>query len=101
MFGDIKGKQEEMQKKLAAITVQAESGDDAVIVEANANKEILNISINAEKVDLSDKEQLEDLILIAVNRAIALAKEKEQEATQSMIQDLLPPGMGDLGNLFE
>jgi DNA-binding YbaB/EbfC family protein len=101
MFGDLKGKQEEMQKKLAAMTVQAESGDDAVIVEANANKEILNISINAEKVDLTDKEQLEDLILIAVNRAIELAKEKEQEATQSMIQDLLPPGMGDLGNLFE
>jgi len=101
MFGDIKGKQEEMQKKLAAITVQAESGDDAVIVEANANKEILNISINAEKVDLTDKEQLEDLILIAVNRAIELAKVKEAEATQSMIQDLLPPGMGDLGNLFE
>ena len=101
MFGDLKGKQEEMQKKLAAMTVQAESGDDAVLVEANANKEILNISINAEKVDLTDKEQLEDLILIAVNRAIELAKEKEQEATQSMIQDLLPPGMGDLGNLFE
>ncbi|MEL6987725.1 MAG: YbaB/EbfC family nucleoid-associated protein [Bacteroidota bacterium] len=101
MFGDFKEKQEEMLQKLAAITVEAEAGDDAVIVEANANKEIINITIDNTKVDLSDKEQLEDLILIAVNRAIELAKSKEQEATQNMIQDLLPPGMGDLGNLFE
>ena len=100
MFGDFKEKQEEMARKLAAIIVTAEAGDEAVIVEANANKEITNITINPEKVDLSDKEQVEDLILVAINNALVLAKEKEQEETQNMLQDLLPPGMGDLGNLF-
>ena len=100
MFGDFKEKQEEMVQKLAAIIVTADAGDEAVIVEANANKEITNITINPEKVDLTDKEQIEDLILVAINNALVLAKEKEQEETQNMLQDLLPPGMGDLGNLF-
>lgn len=104
MFGDLLGDMQEKQKaikeKLATITVEAEAGDGLVKVKANANKEILNISINKEVVDPEDTEQLEDLLLVAINRAIELAVEKEQSETQNMIKDMLPPGMGGLGNLF-
>ncbi len=40
MFGNIQEKQAEMQKKLAAITVEAEAGDGAVKVTANAARQI-------------------------------------------------------------
>lgn len=100
MFGDLAGKQEEIKKQLAEIKIEAEAGDGQVLVEANANKEILNIKIDPEKVDLSDLEQLEDLILVAINRAIAKATIEEVAASQKLIQDMLPPGLAGLGNLF-
>lgn len=104
MFGDLLGDMQEKQKaikeKLATITVEAEAGGGMVKVTANANKEILNISINKEVMDPEDTEQLEDLLLVAINRAIELAAEKEQSETQNLIKDMLPPGMGGLGNLF-
>jgi DNA-binding protein YbaB len=49
---------------------------------------------------LTDKEELEDLILEAVNRVIAAAAMKEQEESQAMLSKMLPGGMGNLGNLF-
>ena len=104
MFGDLMGnmeeRQKEMRKKLAEIIVEAEAGDGAVKVKANATREILNISIDKEKLDWEDQEEVEDLILVAVNRAIASAAEKEAEESQKLIQDMLPPGMGGLGDLF-
>lgn len=99
-MGDMQEKQKAMKEKLATITVEAEAGNGAVKIKANANKEILNISINKEDLQTDDMEELEDLLLIAVNEVLAKAMEKEQSETQDMIKDMLPPGMGGLGNLF-
>ncbi len=104
MFGDLLGdmqeKQNAIKEKLAEITVEAEAGDGAIKILANANKEILNISINKEAVSLEDTEELEDLLLVAINRVIELAVEKEKSETQNLIKDMLPPGLGGLDNLF-
>ena len=104
MFGDLMGNMEEQQKelkaKLAEITVEAEAGDGAVKVTANANREIVNISIDKEKLDWEDQEQVEDLVMVAVNRALEKAAEKEAAETQNLIKDLLPPGLDNLPNLF-
>lgn len=92
-------KQAEMQKKLAEIKVEAEAGDGVVKVTASANRQINDIKINPEfKYD--DIEELEDLILIAVNRALGKAAEIEQQEAQKMLSEMLPPGMGNLGSLF-
>ncbi len=100
MFGNMEEMQEQMKAKLATITVEAESGDGAVKVKANATREILNISFDKEKLDWEDTEQVEDLVMIAVNRVLALATEKEALETQNMLKDMLPPGMDGLSNLF-
>jgi len=39
-------------------------------------------------------------VLAAVNQAMEQAAAKEAEETQKMVKDMLPPGMGDLGNLL-
>ena len=100
MFGDLMGnmeeKQAEMKAKLAKITVEAEAGDGAIKVSANANREILNISIDKSKLDWEDSEQVEDLLLVAINRVIKNATEKEAEESQKLIQDMLPPGLGGM-----
>ncbi len=85
-----------MRRKLAEITVEAEVGDGAIVIKANANREILDISINKEKLDWDDTEQLQDLLLTAINRVLEKATIKEQAEANKMIQDLLPPGMGGM-----
>ena len=104
MFGDLLGnleeKQKEMKAKLAQIFIDAEAGDGAVKVTANANREITNISIDTQKMDMSDAEALEDLILVATNRVLELAAEKEAAESQNLMKDMLPPGMGNLPNMF-
>lgn len=100
MFGDMEKKQQEMREKLSEIRVEAEAGNGAVKVVANANREIVNVSINKEALDWDDVEQVEDFITVAVNRALEKAAEQEAEAAQKLMQDMLPPGMGDLSGLF-
>ena len=100
MFGDLFGNMEEQQKalkeQLDTINVEAQAGDGAIRITANANRVITNIAINAEKLDMSDAEELEDLLMVAVNRVLEEAAMKEAEASQKLIQDMLPPGMGGL-----
>jgi len=104
MFGDMMGnfeeKQQKMQESLKSIIVDTEAGEGAVKVQANAAREILNISIDKSKVDLEDLEQLEDLLLVAVNRAVEAASLREAEESKKVISDMLPPGMDDLAGMF-
>lgn len=100
MFGDFEKQQEEMREQLAQITVEAEAGNGAVKVTANANREIINIAIDKDKLEWDDVEQVEDLLTVAVNRALELAAERESEEAQNLLKKMMPPGMGDLSNLF-
>lgn len=100
MFGNMEEMQKEMREKLAQITVQGEAGDGAVTVTANGLREITNIALDAEKLDLSDMEQLEDLLMVATNRALEAAAAREQEEAQGMLKNMLPGGLGGLSDLF-
>ena len=100
MFGDMEEKQKQLQIKLGQIELSATAGEGAIKVTANANREITNIAIDKSVIDLEDLEQLEDLLLVAVNRAIALAAAKEAEEAQNLLKDMLPPGMDGLSGLF-
>lgn len=100
MFGDLLGnieqQQQELNQKLQHITVEASIEDGAIKVISNANKQLTNITIDKDKLDLSDTEQIEDLLLEVVNRALALAGEKAEVESQKLMQNMLPPGMGGL-----
>ncbi len=96
LFGNVQQQQEEMKKKLATISVVGEAGDGAVKVTANANREILDINIDKSKLDWDDVEQVQDLVLAAVNNALEMAATKEQAEAQKMISQMMPPGMGGL-----
>ncbi len=101
MFGDLLGnlesQQKELKQQLASLTVEGAAGDGAIKVVANANREIVNISIDPAVINVDDTEELEDLLLVALNRTLQLAAEMEAEETQKLLQNMLPPGFGDLG----
>jgi hypothetical protein len=104
MFGDLMGnlkkQQEEMKERLSKITVESDAGDGAVKVIASANRRIIDIKLDERKIDLTDVAMIQDLVLVAVNKALDLASEKEQEEAQRIVKDLMPPGLGNLSGLF-
>ena len=99
MFGNIQEQQEKMRQRLTQIEVSAQAGGGAIQIRANAARQILDIKIDPE-LSLDDHEELEDLLLTAMNRVLAAAAEKEAAETENMLKDILPPGMGDLGGMF-
>jgi DNA-binding YbaB/EbfC family protein len=96
MLGDMEKRQKELRQKLSGITLTEEAPGGALKVEVNAVREITNISINKDLLDPEDPEQLEDLLLITLNRALVKAAEKEAEESQNLLKDMLPPGMDGL-----
>lgn len=99
MFGDLEGMQEQQEKlqaKLRETELTAEADNGLVVVTVNAAREVLNISIDPELVEDGDHEIIEDLVLVAMNRALEKASEKEEEMAQDSLKDILPPGMENL-----
>lgn len=94
MMGQMQEMQAKMKEKLREIEVVGVAGDGLVKVTANGAREILNISLDP---SLSgDLEGLEDLIVVATNRALEMAAEKEATEGQSMLGNMLPGGLGGL-----
>lgn len=96
LFGNIEEQQEALQKKLEGIQLESSVLDGAVVVKGNAKREILDIVIDRTKIDPTDIEQLQDLLVTAVNDLILMATEAEQSESQKLINDILPPGLGGL-----
>ena len=96
MMKQVKKMQEQMvkaQEELANKTVEATAGGGAVTVVANGQKKVLSITIKPEAVDPDDVEMLQDLVLTAVNDAIAKAEELANQDMGKYTGGLNLPGL--------
>lgn len=100
MFGNMEEMQEKMRAQLKEIKVEAEAGGGVIHIEANAAREILNIKIDPDFLKEAEAEELEDLLVVAMNNVIQTATAREAEQTQKLLKDMMPPGLGGLSNLF-
>ena len=66
---------EQIQASLAARTVEATSGGGAVKVTAKCDGTVSAIKIDPQALNPSDAQLLEDMVVTAVNKALAQAKE--------------------------
>lgn len=96
LFGNLEAHQEELQEQLGSIELESSVMDRAIVVKANARREILDILIDPEKIDVTDVEQLQDLLVTAVNDVIAMATEAERSESEKLISKIMPPGLGGL-----
>lgn len=97
MFGKLdeaKQKAEEMKLKLEAISVEGNAQGVKVI--ANANKKITAISIDAALLNPENKEQIEDLLMVAIENAMDQAENISAAEMRAMMGNMIP----GLGNLF-
>jgi len=86
---------EKAKQELESVIVEGQSEGGKVKVKANANKKILGVEIDPELIEMNDKEILEDLLLVAINRALELADKENAKHMQGTAQGLIPgfPGL--------
>ncbi|WP_274363941.1 YbaB/EbfC family nucleoid-associated protein [Paenibacillus thermotolerans] len=78
MMKQVKKMQEQMmkaQEELENKTVEGTAGGGVVTVQMSGHKKLLDVKIKPEAVDPEDVEMLQDLVLTAVNDALAKADE--------------------------
>jgi len=100
MFGDMMNKLKEAQekveetkKRLDTVTIQEQSNDGLLKVTITGNREIKNIVV-AEEL-LEDKEQLEDYLVLTLNKAIKKASDMNEAELGAAAKEGMPniPGM--------
>jgi len=103
MFGDLMGmmgKIKETQKKVEAtkerlntVMIDEESTDGLLKVTLTANREIKSITIDGSL--LEDKEQLEDYLVLTLNKAIEKASKVNEAELAAVAKEGMPniPGM--------
>ncbi|SRR5690554_3414002 len=106
MFGDMMGmmnqiketqrKVEETKKRLDTVTMEEQSSDGLLKVTITANREIKNVSVADEL--LQDKEQLEDYLVLTMNKAIKKAGEVHEAELAAVAKEGMPniPGLDNL-----
>ena len=102
MFGDLSsmmGKLKDAQEKIEAtkvrlntIFIDGEAGNGKVKVTVTANSLVKNISISEE---LTDREEIEDYLLLALNKALEKAHSISETELAAAAKDGMPniPGM--------
>jgi nucleoid-associated protein EbfC len=103
MFGDIMGmmgkiketqqKVEETKKRLDTVIIDEKSSDGLLEVSLTANRQIRSINISDEL--LEDKEQLEDYLILTLNKAITRATQVNETEIAAVAKEGMPniPGM--------
>ena len=86
----------EVKKRLDGITVTGIAEGGKITVSANGNKVIQSIVIDEDLIKDADKEQLEELLVIAVNKAMEQADNVSQSEMAAMTKEMF----GGLGGLF-
>jgi len=89
-------KAEEIKKRLDTISVSSKVEGGKIKVHSTANKRITDILIDPELLNSADKDQLEELLVIAINKTLEQAENVSQTEMQAATRDM----MGGLGNLF-
>lgn len=89
-------KAEEIKKRLNTISVFGEVENGAIKITATANKVVTGVSIEEEFLKNADKEEVEELLLTAINKALASAEQVSATEMQSATKDML----GGLGGMF-
>ncbi|HAI16943.1 MAG: nucleoid-associated protein, YbaB/EbfC family [Xanthomarina sp.] len=103
MFGDLMGmmgklketqkKVEETKKRLDTVLIDESSSDKKITVTLTANRTIKSIKVDESL--LQDKEELEDYLILTLNKAIERATQVNESEIAAVAKDGMPniPGM--------
>lgn len=105
MMRQIQKMQEDMakaQEALADETLEIQAGGGAVTIVITGHQRVKSVAIKPEALDTSDPEwanDLQDLLVIAINQAIEKSQERAAERMEAItgnLSGMLPGGLGGL-----
>lgn len=103
MFGDLMGmmgklketqkKVEETKKRLDSVLIDEQSTDGKIKITLTANREVKSLTIDEEL--FNDKEQLEDYLVLILNKAISKATSINEAELAAVAKEGMPniPGL--------
>jgi nucleoid-associated protein EbfC len=89
----LQAKMVKLQEELSGRTVETAAGGGMIKVVANGKQQIVSIQIEKEVVDPEDVDMLQDLILAAVNDALAKSQEMVSGEMGKLTGGLNIPGL--------
>ena len=87
------------QEELKEMTLEASAGGGAVRIVITGAQEVRSVHIDPSAVDPDEVEMLQDLVMTAMNDAIARSKELERERMGRIAGGMGLPGMPGLPGL--
>jgi DNA-binding YbaB/EbfC family protein len=93
MMQQAKQMQEQLQKQMADLRVEATAGGGMVTVVMNGTKQLQSIAIDPEVVSKDDVEMLQDLIVAAINDANRKVDEQLGQSMSGLMGGLKIPGL--------
>jgi DNA-binding YbaB/EbfC family protein len=81
------------QEELGNITVEATSGGGAVRVVIDGHQKVHSVEISPEVINAEDAELLQDLVMTAMNEAVAKSQELANKHLGSVTGGLNIPGL--------
>jgi nucleoid-associated protein EbfC len=94
MLSRLRQVQEDLQRQVNSVAVEASAGGGMVTVKMNGQKQVLDIKIESDVFASKDQEMLQDLLRAAVNEASRRVDEELANQMKSLAGGL--PGLGGL-----
>jgi DNA-binding YbaB/EbfC family protein len=94
MFSRLKQVQDDWQRQVNAVAVEASAGGGMVTVKMNGQKQVLEVKIEKEVFEGKDHEMLQDLVRAAVNEASRRVDDELANQMKSLAGGI--PGMAGL-----
>ncbi|HEV3218635.1 MAG TPA: YbaB/EbfC family nucleoid-associated protein [Candidatus Acidoferrales bacterium] len=94
MLSQFRQMQENLQKQVDAVHVEASAGGGMVVVQMNGQKQVTGIKIEPEVFTSKDQEMLQDLVQAAVNEAVRRVDEELARQMKSLSANI--PGIAGI-----
>ncbi len=89
-LGDLKAKMEEARNRLDTIQVTGTAGDQEVKIILTGNRKVVSVWIAEHLLFPEKQEEVQDLMEVAINRAMAEADRINETEMKAAGKDLLP-----------
>jgi len=94
-LGAAKQMADDVKVKLESISVMGDAGNGMVKVTSTGNRNIQEVQISEELLKPENKEELQDLLVVAINRALQAAENVSESEMRAMMSSMMP-GLGGL-----
>ncbi len=95
LFGKLQALKNQVQETRDALAdMQVEAATEHVSVAVSGLREVKELKLDESWLRTASSEEVEDLLIATLNKALRQAREREEEAMKEAAGGLLPPGFG-------